>query len=129
MSKLMVEKTMKNKKVLIVGGAGLVALIVVLILASSGGELDGTWEYREYASGDPARVYTFSGKTYSYSSKHYQPNFTTGRSDLVEHIEKGKFSITGDKIEFVDEKGSVGVESFSRTANTVRIGETTFTRK
>lgn len=108
------EINKKEKGILIgVAVAVVVISVIVLIVVLSGGGsgLSGTWEHRD------GSFITFSGKSFTIGNPNYD-----GLSV------KGTYSITDDKIELIVD-GEIGVESFSRTENTITIGRETFTRR
>jgi hypothetical protein len=101
--------------------------LVFTLTACGGGGLSGTyvveWQYR----GDTyTNTYKFSGK--SYTREGPIALGLTGRPSA--HMsEQGTYSIVDDKIEFVKSDGEVKVSSFSRTDNTIRIGETRYVKR
>jgi hypothetical protein len=108
----------KNKKAIII--IGIIVITAIIIFNSIGG-LSGT-----YVSTWNEDTYKFFGNSFTYIDKSlnrssngewiYEVNFTI----------KGKYSITGDKIEFVYEymgRNFVEVFSFYRTENTLTLIE------
>jgi len=99
-----------KRKILAVG---LVVILVVLMVGCGGGSsnLNGRWEYQfagEY------NFWEFSGNRFTRSFE--------GR------LSRGTFSVTGDQIELVFESGDISVRSFSRTENTITVGNDRYNR-
>ena len=99
-----------KRRILLVG----LAVVLVVALAGCGGDdgnnLDGMWER-----------YPGSGFGYEFSGRNFNFNFHTITA-------AGTFSISGDYIEFVYANGNIVVRPFSRTENTIVIGQTRYTR-
>jgi hypothetical protein len=122
-------------------------------LGSSSG-LNGTWEIQNDSLG---RSLTFSGKSVSYSRTQQYQSYThiTNMDGKIQEFEeagyvitdirgghywgdifvitliatiKGTFTLTTDEIEFVWENGDIQAHSFSRTDNTIAIGESRYVR-
>ena len=97
----------------------LIGLAVVLVVGSvgcGGGDdnINGRWERNPGRLCCPA--YEFSGNRFT---RFLRDDWVGG---------SGTFSISGDYIEFVYEDGRIEVRSFSRTENTILIGQTRYTR-
>ena len=112
----------------------LVGLAVVLVVAlagcgDDGNNLDGRWEAGRNA-------YEFSGRNFIRISDEVVGHVWEGGRPGVGMLEprweevtrNGTFSISGDYIEFVYADSDIVVHPFSRTENTIVIGQTRYTR-
>ena len=89
----------------------LAIITLVFTFGCSGKNLNGTWEAK-------VRRLTFSGK--NFTSTIFFPTVLDINMSPIEA--KGTYSLSGDKIEFLYSDGSVEVSSFSRTKNTIMVG-------
>ena len=86
--------------------------IICISGCNSGNRLSGTWECDDGCS-----------DTYIFSGKNYTNNY---RGSLYS---KGTYTITGNRIEFVDSDGDIGIMHFRRTENTIELDSDRYIRK
>ena len=98
------------------------AVIMLTMLTGCGGDrLSGTYVTRR-ADNLNSALNTFGGSldySYEFFGKNYIKTKVREDGDDVKYIEeKGKYSISGDMIEFVPDDGKIYAISFSHTENT-----------
>ena len=98
--------------------------------------LSGIWESSnwrccdkyegEYGGWVGPSIIEFSGKSFT---RTYSSGYPPDDRYVPERTIKGKYSISGDKIEFVLDNGSIRIYTFSHIDNTITIDSKKFTKK
>ena len=91
---------------------GILVITFFIVISCNDNNLNGTWEAKV------SRL-TFSGNNFTDIS-FFPPSLGINITPIER---KGTYSISGDKIEFLYSNGSVEVSSFTRTKNTIIIGD------
>ena len=120
---------MKNWKHLYFVSIQLLFMFVLIVSCSNnnGNRLSGTYEVNHnFAESEKVT------ETYNFSGKNYIRTYTNIQKDpypLIHWEQKGTYSITNDKIEFILPDGKIRVCLFSYTENTVIIDGKQFNKK
>ena len=99
---------------------GLAIIMAVITIGCGGGDdnLGGSWERPHHANRGATETLEFSGSNFTFNTYVMPPTFRWEARTFT-----GTFSISGDYIEFVFEDGSIDVQPFSRTENTLNFQE------